>query len=228
MRVVIMGGSSGIGLATAERLTAEGAEVIVTGRDQARLEAVGRRAARVEQVDGADARQVADFFAAVGQIDHLVLAFSTGAVALAPFRGISGEDVRTAFEGKLFGYLSAIQEAQVTGSITLVSAASARAALPTTVVLAAVNGAIERMVSPLAAELAPVRVNAVSPGVIDTAWWAFLPEQQREEQFAGFGAQLPVGRVGQAHEVADAIAYLIHADYVTASVLPVDGGATIA
>src|SRR4051794_7447576 len=228
MKVVIMGGTSGIGLATAERLTAQGAEVIVTGRDKTRLDEVGSRAASAEQVDGTDAEQVAEFFARTGPIDHLVLAFSPGAIGLAPFRDVSADDVRTAFEGKLFGYVTAMQHAKVTGSITLVSAASARAALPSTVVLAAVNGAIERMVSPLAAELAPVRVNAVSPGVIDTPWWSFLPEQQRGEQLEAFGTQLPVGRIGRAGEVADAIVYLINAGFVTSTVLPVDGGATVA
>jgi NAD(P)-dependent dehydrogenase (short-subunit alcohol dehydrogenase family) len=228
MRVVIMGGTAGIGLATAEKLTAAGAEVIVTGRDADKLQAVGTRAARAEQLDGTDAERVAEFFAGIGEIDHLVLAFSPGAVSVQPFRDVSPADVRTAFEGKLFGYITAIQQAKVTGSITLVSATSARGAMPTTAVLAAVNGAIERMVSPLAVELAPVRVNAVSPGVIDTPWWSFLPEQQRGEQFAAFGAQLPVGRVGRAEEVADAIVYLINAGFVTSSVLSVDGGATVA
>ena len=228
MRVVIMGGTSGIGLATAEKLTGEGAEVIVTGRDPDRLAAVGARAARAVAVDGTDAEQVAAFFAEVGEFDHLVLAFSAGAHALKPLSQITADDLDGAFAGKLFGYVTAIQHARVTGSVTMVSAASARGAFPGTVVLAAANGAIERMVSPLAAELAPVRVNAVSPGVIDTAWWSFLPEEQRAQQFAAFGGQLPVGRVGRAEEVADAIAYLIGASFVTSTVLSIDGGATVA
>ena len=84
------------------------------------------------------------------------------------------------------------------------------------------------MVAPLATELAPVRVNAVAPGAIDTPWWSFIPEDQRKAQLGSLAAQLPVGRVGRADEVADAILYLINAGFVTSSVLSVDGGATIA
>jgi NAD(P)-dependent dehydrogenase (short-subunit alcohol dehydrogenase family) len=131
------------------------------------------------------------------------------------------------FDGKTVPYLLAIQRAKVTGSITLVSGASARGNAPGTSALAAANGAIVRAVPPLAAELAPVRVNAVSPGVINTPWWSFLDEQQRRAQFEEFSSSLPAGRVGRPEDVADAISYLIAASYVTGAVLPVDGGLTV-
>lgn len=228
MRIVIMGGTSGIGLATAERLTAQGHEVTVTGRDPEKLAAVKDRVHAAEAVDGTSAEQVTEFFERIGGFDHLVLAFSPGAVGLGPLRDIDLADLRTGFEGKLFAYLHAIQRAQVTGSITMVSASTARAALPGTVTFAAVNGAIERIVSPLAAELAPIRVNVVAPGVVDTPWWSFLPSDQREAQFSAAGQQVPAGRVGTGADVAGAIGYLIDADYVTGSILPVDGGFTVA
>ncbi len=91
--------------------------------------------------------------------------------------------------------------------------------------LAAVNVAIERMVSPLAVELAPVRVNAVSPGRDRHGLVSFLPDDQRSAQFAQVAGSVPVNRVGVA---ADAICYLIEASFVTATVLPVDGGVTVA
>lgn len=228
MRAVIMGGSSGIGLATAATLTRHGIDVTVTGRDESKLAAIRGELAGAVQLDGTDRVGVADFFSGYGEFEHLVLAFSPGAGALGPIRELSMEAVEAAFSGKLFAYLHAIREARVTGSITMISAASARSALAGTVALAAVNGSIERAVSPLAAELAPVRVNAVSPGVIDTPWWSFLSAGQRQAQFDATAAGLPVGRIGRASDVADAVSYIVHASFVTGTILPVDGGFTVA
>ncbi|RFU43139.1 SDR family oxidoreductase [Actinomadura logoneensis] len=229
MRVVIMGGTSGIGRAAAELLAARGAEVIVTGRDPERLAELKATVSAAEQVDGTDEDQVREFFERTGEIDHLVLAFSPGAYALGPVAEVGADAVRRMFEGKLLAYLAVIRLAtgRVKGSITVLSAASARAANPGTAVLAAVNGGIERMVPPLAAELSPVRVNAVAPGLIDTPWWSFVAEDERAATLGRFTDALPVPRPGKADEVAEAIAYLVTADYVTGTILPVDGGATI-
>jgi NAD(P)-dependent dehydrogenase (short-subunit alcohol dehydrogenase family) len=224
MNVVVMGGTSGIGLATAQRLTAAGAEVTVTGRDPAKLAAVEGQVKQAQQVDGTVEAQVAEFFERIGEIDHLVLAFSQGATGFGAARELPTEAIRAAFDGKLFGYLHAIRHAQVSGSITLISGASARGAVPGTAVLGAANGAIERMVPPLSAELAPVRVNAVSPGVIDTPWWSFLDDDARREQFESIASGQPVQRIGTPDDVAAAISYLIGATFVTGVVLAVDGG----
>ncbi|MGH3250522.1 MAG: SDR family oxidoreductase [Trebonia sp.] len=228
MHAVVMGGTSGIGLATAQQLTSAKMEVTVTGRDPVKLADVEGRFAGTERLDSTDRDAVAAFFERLGKFEHLVLAFSPGPAGLGPIREISLDDFETAFTAKLFAYVHAIRQAQVTGSITMISAASARAALPGVVTLAAVNGAIERIVSPLAAELAPVRVNAVSPGIIDTPWWSFLPEDQRQAQFAAAASSVPAGRIGTAADVAGAVAYLVDASLVTGTILPVDGGFTVA
>ncbi len=227
MRVVVMGGTSGIGLATAEACAADGAEVTVTGRDPVRLAAAASKVTGAEAVDATSAEEVRAFFARHGRFDHLVLAVS-GATGAGPLRDLKADDLRAAFEGKFFPHFVAAQSALDTiaedGSITFVTAASARAALPGTAGLAAVNGALERAVPPLAAELAPLRVNAVSPGVIDTPWWSWLPEERRREQFEAYAEQTPAGRVGRPGDVADAVRYLIGAGFVTGAVIPCDGG----
>jgi NAD(P)-dependent dehydrogenase (short-subunit alcohol dehydrogenase family) len=228
MRAVIMGGTAGIGLATARALAGDGAEVIVTGRDPAKLAAVDPTVATTEHVDGTSESDVAAFFARVGGFEHLVLAFSPGVIGRGPLRETPIADIRAAFDGKLIAYLFAIQQAQVTDSITLISAASARAALPGTVAPAAVNGAIERIISPLAAELAPVRVNSVAPGITDTAMWSFLDDEQRQAHFHRAASGVPAGRIGRPEDVAGAVRYLVGASLVTGTILPVDGGFTVA
>jgi NAD(P)-dependent dehydrogenase (short-subunit alcohol dehydrogenase family) len=230
MRALIMGGTSGIGLAAAQHLTNAGLDVTVTGRDLTKLTGTGAdsKFAGAEQLDSTDLAAVSAFFERFGEFEHLVLAFSPGPVGLGPIRDITMADFEGAFTAKLFAYIHAIREARVTGSVTMISAASARAAMPGTVALSAVNGAIERIVPPLAAELAPVRVNAVSPGVVDTPWWSFLPEDQRQAQFDAAAASVPAGRVATAADVAEAIGYLVGASLATGTILPVDGGLTVA
>ena len=230
MRVVVMGGTSGIGLATAEACFADGAEVTVTGRDPGRLASAAGKVTGAEAVDATSEEEVRAFFARHGRFDHLVLAVS-GAAGGGPLRDLRTDDLRAAFEGKFFPHIiaarSALDTIEENGSITFITAGSARAALPGTAGLAAVNGALERAVPPLAAELAPLRVNAVSPGVIDTPWWSWLPEEQRRAQFAAYAEQTPAGRVGHPGDVAGAVRYLIGAGFVTGAVLPCDGGLTL-
>ena len=113
---------------------------------------------------------------------------------------------------------------RIYGSITLVTAGSAQSALPGTAGLAAVNGALEAAVAPLAAELAPRRVNAVSPGVIETAWWDELPDDARQEAFTIFAQRALVRRNGRPQDVAHAIVALIENSFITGVVLPCDGG----
>ncbi|MFJ6742665.1 SDR family oxidoreductase [Streptomyces sp. NPDC091279] len=228
MRAVIMGGTAGIGLAVATRLTAAGLDVTVTGRDPERLAAARTQVAAAERLDGTDEAAVRAFFQRLGPFEHLVLAFGPATTGFGPVGSLGTDRLRSVVEPKLYGYLTAVGLARVTGSVTLLSAGSARVARPGTVALAAVNGGLEAAVGPLAVELAPVRVNAVSPGVIDTSWWAGLGEEERAAQFAAVAAATPVGRVGRPDDVARAVEYLVHADFITGTVLPVDGGLTLA
>lgn len=232
-RIVVMGGSSGIGAAAARSFVQRGSEVVITGRDSKKLEqAVAEIGGKVgtASVDGADPAAVRAFFGKLGAFDHLVLTLS-GGEGMGPFRELDLTKLRSAFEAKFWAQLTVAQAAlptlKASGSITFVTAASARATLPGTSGLAAINGALEIMVPILAKELAPLRVNAVSPGVIDTPWWNKMPAEQRQAFFAQMAATLPSRRVGTAEDVADAIAFVVGNGFVTGSVVECDGGARL-
>jgi NAD(P)-dependent dehydrogenase (short-subunit alcohol dehydrogenase family) len=227
---VVFGGSSGVGLATAQRLAAQQATVVIVGRDEAKLReavtAIGS-GAQAAAVSAHDRPAVEQFFAGLGSVHHLVLTLS-GGKGIGLFRELDLDDLRTGFDGKFWAQLSVLKAAlpylASHASVTFVTAISARAKNPGTSGLAAINGALETMVPILAKELQPLRVNAVSPGVIDTPWWDFLPAEAKAQTFQQYAAGTPVGRVGQPDDVAHAIEYLVENSFVTGTVLEVDGG----
>ena len=141
---------------------------------------------------------------------------------------MSIEGVKLGFEEKVYPHFAAAQAAlpflSPQGSITFISAVSGQAAVPGTSGIGAANAAIAALVPVLAVELKPRRVNAVSPGVIDTPWWDSMPKQQKEAMFKDFSAKTPVGRVGTADDVAKAIAFLIDDSFITGQILICDGG----
>jgi NAD(P)-dependent dehydrogenase (short-subunit alcohol dehydrogenase family) len=227
--VVVFGGSSGIGEAVARRMVARGSRVVIAGRDPDRLAAASERLGGTVQavtVDAGDRGAVDAFFASGVAVDHLVLSFSTGR-ADGPFRDLPMADLAAAVGGKLIAYLSVLQASlgrlQADGSVTFIGAGSAEAALPATAGLAAVNGGLHAAVCPLAVELAPLRVNVVAPGVIETPWWRGMPGPVREGVFAT-AAAAPAGRTGTPDDVAAVVALLIDCGYVTGAVIPCDGG----
>ncbi|GLW74607.1 short-chain dehydrogenase [Kitasatospora phosalacinea] len=226
---LVVGGTSGIGLATARQLRAQGAVVHVAGRSKERLEAlavsdpelIGHRA------DGGDREQITEVLDTVGTLDWLVVALS-GAEGAGPFAELDLGALRGAFEAKFWGQLTTVQAAlphlSEDGSVTLVTAISARTGMPGTAGLAAVNGALEAMIRPLAVELAPRRINAVSPGLVDTPWWNGLPQDAREAYFAQAAAQLPTRRIASAEDVAEAVVLAATNRNLTGTVLESDGG----
>ncbi|MEV6772555.1 SDR family oxidoreductase [Nocardia sp. NPDC051030] len=233
-RVVVMGGSSGIGEATAAAFAADGHEVIITGRTRDKLDAAVLRIGGKTtgyQLDAGSQADIDAFFAQSGTIDHLVISVS-GSAGSGPFAELDLDHLAEGFTGKFWPQVrilkAALPHLDSHGSVTLVTAASARAAFAGTAGLAAINGALESMVPPLAVELAPLRINAVSPGVIDTPWWDRVPEAQRQSLFDGLAATTPVGRVGHPEDIAKAIHMLANNGFITGLVLDATGGANLA
>lgn len=228
--VAVIGGSGGIGLETARLLAGNGAQVTVGGRTRDRLDAAVKELGDQAQAVAVDAEQVdslRQFFAQAGPISDLVITVTRRGGA-GPASELAEADLPGVFAGKTIAHLRAIALALPTltpdGSITMVTAGSAQSAFPGTAGLAAVNGALEAAVAPLAAELAPRRVNAVSPGVIETGWWDEVPTQARQQAFQTFAQRALVRRNGKPEDVAHAIVALIENGFITGVVLPCDGG----
>jgi NAD(P)-dependent dehydrogenase (short-subunit alcohol dehydrogenase family) len=227
-KIVIIGGTSGMGLATARAVLGEGYEAVIAGRDRKRLDGALKSlpGASGAPVDASDRRSLDAFFGSVGTFDHLVLSLS-GNKGFGLFRDLSVDDIERGFREKAVVQIRSAQAAlnhiRTDGSITFITAASAQSSQPGISGYAAINGAIERMVPPLARELAPIRINAVSPGVVDTPWWDFMGDTKKAV-FAETREHLPVGRIGASEEIASVVMMLIKNGFVTGSVIIADGG----
>jgi NAD(P)-dependent dehydrogenase (short-subunit alcohol dehydrogenase family) len=227
-KVVVIGGSSGIGLATAELAKAQGAEIIIASRSAAKLDPVAERL-KVTAIptDVTSDQSVAELFRRTGPVDHVVL--TAAQLRTGPFKTVAMEDVRATMEGKFWGAWRVAREANIRpgGSLTLVTGFLSVRPRPNSAIVSAANGALESLARALALELAPVRVNAVSPGVIDTPIRAAMPEAARKEMLAKTAAALPVGRVGMAEDIAQQIASFMTNGFATGSIVYIDGGALV-
>lgn len=223
--VVVIGGLSGIGRAVAEQAAADGARVIAAGRRKAPADFPAAIVA--EQVDIGDDASVAALFERIGRFDHLVVTAGP-VIGSAKLADLDIADAMAAFNVKFFGQMRVAQRAlgaiNRAGSITLTSGLLARKAAPGALVKATMNAATEIMAKTLAKELAPLRVNVVSPGMVETGMWGEMSEADRKAMAARAGANLPVGRVGQGEDLAQAYLMLMRNGFMTGSVVDVDGG----
>lgn len=229
-RVLIVGGSSGIGLATAAAFAAAGARVTIASRSADKLAAAAEAIAQpvaTAVLDVTSDDDVADFFAAGEPWDHAVV--SAAHTRGGPARQLPMADAHAAMDSKFWGAYRVARALRLRegGSLTLVSGQASQRPRGNAVLQGAINSALETLARGLALELAPLRVNCVSPGTIDTPMWNRLADDARRAMFAETAQRLPVGRVGRPEDIAKAVLYLAGNGFATGTVLLCEGGSVL-
>lgn len=229
-RVVVIGGTSGIGLSTAKAFLDQSAQVIIASRSNSKLsDATQVLGGNVEayEIDFRSEEKAVDFFAKVGKFDHLVVTAGEG--AMGHFSELPVANAKEAFDSKFWGQYITVRAAlpylNNESSVTLTSGVYGVRPPKGATTLAAINSAIEGLVRGLSLDLAPIRVNVVSPGIVDTPIFAGMPDDQRQELFNGIAQQLPVGRIAQPQDIAESYVYLAKNGFTTGTVVLINGGA---
>ncbi|MBF6046317.1 SDR family oxidoreductase [Streptomyces sp. NRRL B-1677] len=230
-RVLVVGGSSGVGLATARQFTAQGAHVTIASRSKEKIDAaVGSIGAPAtgRVLDITDDASVEEFAGTAGAFDHVVITAADtpmGRVDTLPL-----DAARAAMDSKFWGAYRLARALRISpaGSLTIVTGYLSVRPGKAAALQSAINAALEALVRGLALEYAPLRVNAVSPGLIRTPLWDGLPAEDREAMYEAAAERLPVGRVGEPEDIADAILYVAGNPYSTGTTLFIEGGGAIA
>jgi NAD(P)-dependent dehydrogenase (short-subunit alcohol dehydrogenase family) len=229
-RVIVIGGTSGIGLSVVENFIKKGAKVIVAARNQEKLRIVKERFDGVEtyQLDGSNEDEVKAFFSKVGEFDHLVT--TLGSHYFSPVADSDTASYLELLNSKQLGQYLAVKHAAQSisknGSITLFSGTVTQKPMSGASFYASVGGATEAAAKSWALELAPIRVNVVVPGIIHTpAWDGLIPDEKiKLEQLDAIASTLPVKRVGTSEDIADAVSFLVGNTFVNGLSLVIDGG----
>jgi NAD(P)-dependent dehydrogenase (short-subunit alcohol dehydrogenase family) len=227
--VVVVGGGSGIGLAVAKQAHLEGASVIVLGRSSTKLEQakglIGQNAKAIA-TDVMDETAISQAFEKIGAFDHLFI--SAQDASTAPLSETTIEKLRPTLDSKIWGAFHVVKhgvsQIRANGSITFISGLAGRRGYAGFAVAGAANAGIEAVARNLAVEVAPIRVNTVCAGVIDTGMLDKVFGEQRTEVVKTIAEKLPVKRIGKPEEIADAVLFLMGNGFITGATLLVDGG----
>lgn len=230
-RVVVVGGSSGIGLAVAQQAHGAGAAVTIASRSPDKL---AKAATSVNPpmttavLDTGDESAIAVFFGSHDAWDHIVV--SAAQTPSGPVRKLSLDDAKKAMESKFWGAYRIAKAARISerGTLTFISGFLSERPSASSVLQGAINAALESLARGLALELSPIRVNAVSPGLIDTPLWSKMDEANRTAMFERVACNLPAKTVGQPSDIANAVLFLMTTPFATGSTVRVDGGGVIA
>lgn len=224
-KALVFGGTSGIGLAATQQLAALGAEVVAISRSPDKAGEMPENVT-LAQCDVLDRDALQALFKAHAPFDILVSAATGGARAIGPFAEMDMDGYQASFD-KLWGYSNVVrlglEHLTNSGAIVLVSGSPARHCNPGQVAISSVGGAVEAMVRGVAKEIKPKRINAMSPGLIDTPMVS-LEGEVRDAHYTKITAKNLIPRAGTADEAAQGIVFLIQNDFVTGTVLDVDGG----
>lgn len=231
-RIVILGGSAGIGLAVAQLAAQEGARVVIGSSNEARVKAALAHVPGGEghAVDLRSQPAVRALFDRLGALDHLV--FTAGEeLMLGKLADLDLASARKFFELRYWGALAAVQAAVPhlarDGSIVLTSGTAGVRPHAGFVIGSSICGAMDAVARTLAVELAPIRVNIVTPGYVDTDLWSNIPADARAQMFRDAAAKLPVGHVAGPSEIAEHYLTFMRGRYVTGQSLIVDGGGVL-
>jgi NAD(P)-dependent dehydrogenase (short-subunit alcohol dehydrogenase family) len=232
-RITVLGGSSGIGLAVAEAAAHEGAQVIIASSNRARLDAALKRlpaGAEGHAVDLGREAAIQALFDTLGGFDHLVYTAGEN-LQLANLDRLDMDWARGFFGVRYWGAFAAVKHGaphiRPGGSITLTSGLASTRPHAGWSVASSICGAMEGLTRALAVELAPVRVNIVSPGVVKSPLWNAMPAAEREALYAGMADKLLLRHVGEPEELAQSYLYLMKQTYGTGQVIGVDGGGAL-
>ena len=230
-KILVIGGSSGIGFSTAVIAASLGAHVTIASRTAAKVEAAAKKVDANTAgcvLDVTDDQSVQNFFSAGTSWDHIIVTGSD--VKIGPVRDLPFDTARAAFNSKYWGFYRVARAANIRpgGSLEVIAGFLATRPAAGRALMGSINGAIESLVQGLALELKPVRVNAVSPGAVQTEMWNALAPEAREAMFAKVAATYPAGCIGQPQYIAHQLLLLAATPYATGTIVTLDGGASIA